>query len=169
MLNTRISRRAGLAVAAVSALALAGTVTPLAVAAGDPAPAKAAAKPAAAGKVVRSGSFLSATDRVAEFYGAYIDAVSGDTGHLSDQLRKAYLTPALRKSLLAWEAEEHADGVLRAQNIPVKWTVTTDGAGAGHVFTVVTLTWGFGPHPEVTRLAVQSDLATQLISDIKPA
>jgi hypothetical protein len=166
MSTTRVRRRTRVALAA-TALVLAGTVTPLAFAATPAHPSTAA--PAAAGTVVRTGSFLSTTDRVADFYGAYIDAVSGDTGQLSVDLRTAYLTPALRQRLAAWEAKEHADGVLRAQNIPVRWTVTSDGAGAGHVFTIVTLTWGDGPNPEVSRLAVQSDSATQLISDIRPA
>ncbi len=161
--------RARLAAVAVPALVLAAAVAVPAVAdtAGPARPAAATVR-AAAGAAVRAGSPNSTVDRVADFYGAYIDAVSGDTGHLSDQLRDAYLTPALRTRLAAWEADQHADGVLRAQDVPVGWSASGDGAGAGHAFSTVTLTWGYGPHPEVTRLAVRSDLATRLISDIEP-
>lgn len=106
--------------------------------------------------------------RIADFYGAYIDAVSGHTGTLPGGLRAAYLTKALRTKLAAWEAREHADGVLRAQDVPVKWSVAADDSATGHVRSTVTLTWGHGPHPEVTRLTVVSDTHTHLITAITP-
>lgn len=118
--------------------------------------------------VVRAGGPQSATDRVADFYGAYIDAV-WDTGtdHLSTDLRAHYLTTGLQKKLATWEAAQHADGVLRAQDVPTAWRVTYAGSGAGHAFTTVRLTWGGVGHETYTTLKVQSDLSTMKISDIK--
>ncbi|MEU3563343.1 hypothetical protein [Kitasatospora sp. NPDC006786] len=123
----------------------------------------------AAGSAVRSGSPDSAVDRVADFYGAYIDAVSDGTDDLGDQLRSHYLTEDFRQRLAAWEEANHADGVLRAQDVPTRWEVLYHDSGAGHLFTTVTLTWGTGPDAGHTRLAVQSDLSTKLISDIEDA
>lgn len=120
-----------------------------------------------AGTAARSGSPDSAVDRVADFYGAYIDAVADGTDDLSDELRGHYLTEDLRQRLAAWEEVNHADGVLRAQDVPTAWEVAYQDAGAGHLFTTVTLTWGTGPDAGTTRLAVQSDLSTKLISDIE--
>ncbi|MFB7470801.1 hypothetical protein [Kitasatospora sp. NPDC056184] len=123
----------------------------------------------AASDPVRGGSPDSAVDRVADFYGGYIDAVSDGTDDLGEQLRAHYLTEDLRRRLAAWEEANHADGVLRAQNVPTAWAVGYHDSGAGHLFTTVTLTWGTGPDARHTRLAVQSDLSTKLISDIKEA
>ncbi|MFG3223881.1 hypothetical protein ACGF07_03720 [Kitasatospora sp. NPDC048194] len=121
------------------------------------------------GAARRSGSPDSAVDRVADFYGAYIDAVSDGTDDLSDELRAHYLTEDLRQRLAAWEEANHADGVLRAQDVPTAWSAAYHDSGAGHLFTTVTLTWGTGPDAGHTRLAVQSDLSTKLISDIEDA
>lgn len=82
--------------------------------------------------------------RIADFYGAYIDAVTDEGGgELRDALRAHYLTPAFQKQLTAWEEREHADGVLRAQNVPLAWKVTDNGT-ADHTEAVVTLTWSAG-------------------------
>ncbi|WP_236047976.1 hypothetical protein [Streptacidiphilus fuscans] len=140
-----------------------------------PCSAQAAAQPGlrtfgthhAAGGPVREGSPDSAVDRVADFYGAYIDAVSDGTDNLSHELRSHYLTHDFQHRLTVWEEANHADGVLRAQDVPTHWEVRYHDSGAGHLFTTVTLTWGTGPHAAHTRLAVQSDLSTKLISDIE--
>ncbi|MFF0089937.1 hypothetical protein ACFYSF_08265 [Streptomyces canus] len=82
--------------------------------------------------------------RIADFYGAYVDAVTDEGGgDLQDALRAHYLTPAFQKELNAWEDKEHADGVLRAQNVPLAWKVTDNGT-ADHTEAVVTLTWSAG-------------------------
>lgn len=79
--------------------------------------------------------------RIADFYGAYIDAVTDeDSGNLGTALRNHYLTPGFQKELNAWEEKEHADGILRAQNVPLAWKVTDNGT-ADHTEAVVTLTW----------------------------
>ena len=80
--------------------------------------------------------------RIADFYGAYIDAVTDeDNDALGTALRSHYLTPAFQKELAAWEDREHADGVLRAQNVPLAWKVTDNGSTANRTEAVVTLTW----------------------------
>lgn len=89
-----------------------------------------------------SGKSSDNLTRVADFYGSYIDAVTDeDSGNLGDALRAHYLTPAFQKELAAWEDREHADGVLRAQNVPLAWKVTDNGSTANRTEAVVTLTW----------------------------
>ncbi|MFI7405239.1 hypothetical protein ACIBW9_32960 [Streptomyces sp. NPDC049541] len=89
-----------------------------------------------------SGKPADNISRIADFYGAYIDAVTDeDSGNLGDALRAHYLTPAFQKELAAWEDREHADGVLRAQNVPLAWKVTDNGSTANRTEAVVTLTW----------------------------
>ncbi|MCI3238467.1 MULTISPECIES: hypothetical protein [Streptomyces] len=80
--------------------------------------------------------------RIADFYGAYIDAVTDeDSGNLGTALRGHYLTADFQQELAAWEDTEHADGVLRAQNVPLAWKVTDHGSTANRTEAVVTLTW----------------------------
>ncbi|RPE39433.1 hypothetical protein EDD90_2436 [Streptomyces sp. Ag109_O5-1] len=90
-----------------------------------------------------SGSPADNITRIADFYGAYIDAESDpDTGsHLATALRAYYIDPTYLKKLTAWENREHADGVLRAQNTPLKWKVTDNGT-ANYTEAVITFTWG---------------------------
>ncbi|WP_328493152.1 hypothetical protein OHS59_10700 [Streptomyces sp. NBC_00414] len=90
-----------------------------------------------------SGQPSNSVTRITDFYGAYIDAQSGpgEGGDLVTELRKYYVHADYLKELEAWEDENHADGVLRAQNVPAKWTVTDNGT-ADHTEAVVTLTWG---------------------------
>lgn len=119
------------------------------------------------------GDPRSTTDRVANFYGAYIDAVwdneDAASGADMKSLRDFYLSAAARKKVAAYEAREHADGILFAQNVPVKWAVTYTGSGAGHSTALVTLTWSDGKNPEISRIKVQSDLQTKKITDLAPA
>ncbi|MFF6996223.1 hypothetical protein ACFY93_14930 [Streptomyces sp. NPDC008313] len=90
-----------------------------------------------------SGKPTDNVTRIADFYGTYIDAVyEEDSGDLRDALRGHYLTPAFQEELAAWEEQEHADGVLRAQNVPLAWKVTDKGTIGDHTEAVVTLTWG---------------------------
>ncbi|MGW2485873.1 hypothetical protein ACWCV9_01470 [Streptomyces sp. NPDC001606] len=118
------------------------------------------------------GDARNVTQHVADFYGAYIDAVwaTDDTsaGPAAKALRAFYLSAAAQHKVAAFERKEHADGVLFAQNVPVKWQVAYTGSGAGHATSRVTLTWSDGPHAEVSRIDVQSDLKTLKITDLKP-
>ncbi|OIK29625.1 hypothetical protein [Streptomyces malaysiense] len=122
---------------------------------------------------VAQGDAHNVTQHVADFYGAYIDAVwaTGDksAGAEAKALCAFYLSPAARQKVAAYESEEHADGILFAQNAPVRWQVAYTGSGAGHATSRVTLTWSDGPHAELTRIDVQSDLRTLKITDLKPA
>ncbi|KPH99606.1 hypothetical protein OK074_0735 [Actinobacteria bacterium OK074] len=116
----------------------------------------------------RSGTSGAAYERVADFYGAYIDAVTDQgTGRLADELRNFYLTKGLRVRLAKWEEVHHADGVLRAQDVPRGWEVTPSDSGMGHTWSRVRLTWGSVAHPTYTYLTVQQDLATKKISGIE--
>ncbi|MGC4999933.1 MULTISPECIES: hypothetical protein [unclassified Streptomyces] len=153
---TVVALAAGLALAAVTP-ALAGTTS--------------AARPAAA--TTAQGDPRNVTQRVGDFYGAYIDAVYDNedpaSGADAKALRDFYLSASARKKVTAWERRNHADGILFAQNVPVKWKVAYTGSGMGHATSRVTLTWSDGAHPQVTRIDVQSDLTTRKITDLKPA
>ncbi|WP_425833457.1 hypothetical protein [Streptomyces fractus] len=119
------------------------------------------------GAPARSGDPGAVYDRVAHFYGAYID-VANDPGDnaLAAQLRQFYLTSDLRSRLTNWEKQHDADGVLRAQNVPSAWKVTAGDSGMGKTYSTVRLTWGTGKHVSYTYLTVQSNLDTKKISDI---
>lgn len=138
--------------------------------------AVAVAVPAAAATPRGTTAAAPAGDEVAtqdsrlvdHFYGAYIDAVSAeDGGSLATALRSFYLTPALRSRLADWEAANHADGVLRAQDVPAAYRVTSGDSGAGHTWSTVRLTWGSPDNPTYTYLSVRSDLATGKVSAIR--
>ncbi|MFE2988942.1 hypothetical protein [Streptomyces sp. NPDC059262] len=119
------------------------------------------------------GDPRSTTNRVADFYGAYIDSIWDNedpaAGANAKALRSFYLSAAAQKKVAAFEAKEHADGILFAQNVPVKWKVDYTGSGAGHATSLVTLTWSDGANPEVTKIKVQSDLQTRKITDLAAA
>ncbi|MEU6553520.1 hypothetical protein ABZ915_25050 [Streptomyces sp. NPDC046915] len=157
-LLTAATVTAGLSLAAVTP-ALAGT------AAGHPTRAAVAA--------TAQGDPRDVTQRVADFYGAYIDSVWDNedpaAGANAKALRSFYLSTAAQRKVTAYEAKQHADGILFAQNVPVKWKVAYTGSGAGHATSRVTLTWGDGSGAQVTRIDVQSDLKTKKITDLKQA
>ncbi|WP_208897002.1 hypothetical protein [Streptomyces incarnatus] len=154
----------------ITAVALTGGLTLAAV---TPALAGARANHSTRAAAVSSaqGDPRNVSQHVADFYGAYIDAVwstdDRSAGDAAKALRAFYLSTAAQKKVAAFEKKEHADGILFAQNVPVKWKVTYTGSGAGHATSRVTLTWGDGPHAEVSRIDVQSDLKTLKITDLK--
>lgn len=134
---------------------------------------------AGANRAARAGAVSTAqgdprdvTRHVADFYAAYIDSAratddpSAATG--AKALRGFYLSSAARAKVAAYEKRQHADGVLFAQSVPVKWKVAHTGSGAGHATSRVTLTWSDGPHARVTGIDVLSDLETLKITDLKP-
>ena len=135
MTSTRTARRTALAAGLALALGLGVTAT---ASAGAP-------------RTV-SGRPTDPITRIADFYGAYIDAQSDPEGggRLAEELRTYYLTPALRKKLKTWEAKNNADGVLRAQNVPAAWKVTDNGT-ANYTEAGITFTWGNG---KTTKLVV---------------
>ncbi|MEU5277975.1 hypothetical protein AB0G87_16335 [Streptomyces asoensis] len=154
--RTYASRRSGRRAAVAAGLLLAvglGVSTQVPAQAAAHAPAKASV---AAPRSV-SGTTGQAVTRVADFYGAYIDAKGDYTdpdATLAAALRKHYLTPEFAERLAAWERTSGVDGVLRAQNVPAQWTATDNGAvGNGHE-VIVTLTFGSGETTQRTRLYV---------------
>ncbi|MGW8378183.1 hypothetical protein [Streptomyces sp. ODS28] len=117
----------------------------------------------------RSGAPQSTLDRVADFYGSYVDGLY-DSGRspLTHALRRHYLTADLRRDLARWEATHHQDGVVRGEGVPVRWSVVYNDSGTGHTWSRVTLTWEDAEHrTRTSRLLVQSDLETKLISGIE--
>lgn len=100
---------------------------------------------AAAKQRTVSGKADDALTGIADFYGAYIDAQNGSDpdSKLMNDLRAHYLDSALSKKLAAWERTNHADGVLRAQSIPARWTVAEKSKGDS-TEALVTLSWGMG-------------------------
>ncbi|MFD6549896.1 hypothetical protein [Streptomyces sp. NPDC058398] len=162
--STRTHRRSGRRAAVAAGIVLAvglGLSTQMSAQAAVHTPAKVAvhtpAKVSAAAPKPVSGTTGQAVTRVADFYGAYIDA-KGDyedpDGTLATALRKHYLTADFAERLAAWEEQNGVDGVLRAQNVPAQWTVTDNGAvGMGHE-VIVTLTYGSGDTTQKTKLFV---------------
>ncbi|MET8131311.1 hypothetical protein [Streptomyces sp. NPDC005251] len=148
-------RRTALIAGLVAAAAL-----PLGLTASAQATTGGTAAGAAAQRTV-SGTASDDVTRVADFYGAYIDAKSDPDhgGRLATELRKYYVQAGGLRELTAWENRNHADGVLRAQNVPGKWTVKDAGA-AGHTKVNVTLTWGGG---QTTKLVVGLDRNHKII------
>ncbi|MFF4401007.1 hypothetical protein [Streptomyces sp. NPDC001480] len=159
------TRRTLLTAATVTAALSLAAVTPALAGTGDGHHTRAAA--------TVQGDPRDVTQRVADFYGAYIDSVwdNEDPAAAANAkaLRSFYLSAAAQRKVTAYEAEEHADGILFAQNVPVKWKVAYTGSGAGHATSRVTLTWGDGSDAQVTRIDVQSDLRTKKITDLKQA
>ena len=111
-----------------------------------------------------SGNPADNITRIADFYGAYIDAETDPdgSGDLPTALRAYYIDPTYLKKLAAWENREHADGVLRAQNTPLKWKVTDNGT-ANYTEAVVTFTWS---RNSTTKLVVDMTRRTHKIIHI---
>lgn len=151
--HRRPGRRAAVAAGLLLAVGLGVSAAQVSAQASDQATVKAsAAAPQSA-----NGTSGHVVTRVADFYGAYIDA-KGDYADpdvtLATALRKHYLTPDFAERLAAWEEENAVDGVLRAQNVPARWTVADNGAvGNGHE-VLVTLVFGSGETVQRTRLFV---------------
>lgn len=122
-----------------------------------PASAKVSTKVSAAAQKPISGTTGQVVTRVADFYGAYVDAKGDYTdpdSALAAALRKHYLTPDFAKRLAAWEKKNGVDGVLRAQNVPVRWTVADNGSMGHSHEVVVTLTFGSGTTTQKIKLFV---------------
>ncbi|WP_460068071.1 hypothetical protein [Streptomyces sp. YKOK-I1] len=166
--NTHARRRPGRRAAVAAGLVLAlGLGASTQMAAQAAVPGTASAKASAAVRSV-SGFNGDPVTQVADFYGAYVDAKDDATGPdtaLVKALRAHYLTPAFAKRLAAWEKKNKADGVLRARNVPVQWTVSEGGNG---LEVVVTLTFGGGESPTVrTHLVVELEPVFGDVTDIR--
>ncbi|MEV5953824.1 hypothetical protein AB0M11_08635 [Streptomyces sp. NPDC051987] len=149
--HRRPGRRAAVAAGLVLAVGL-GVSTQVPAQASVPAPATSST---AALRSV-SGTTGQVVTRVADFYGAYIDAIVDydPDARLETALRKHYLTPDFAKRLAAWEKKHGEDGVLHAQNAPRKWTVTDNGAVGNAHEVLVTLAFGNGETTQKIKLFV---------------
>ncbi|HSA54040.1 MAG TPA: hypothetical protein VLH10_28500 [Yinghuangia sp.] len=116
---------------------------------GAAAPALAAgASPPGAG-VVRAER-VDVVHRVTAFWDQYKSAVLGTNPYMNpEEVRGEFLTAELNAELDAWAAENGADPVFRAQNVPLDRTVRYEGSGAGHASVVVTQYWGDGSSNDV--------------------
>ncbi|MET8247638.1 hypothetical protein ABZV31_26425 [Streptomyces sp. NPDC005202] len=165
------SRRNLLTASAIAAALSLAAVTPALAGTGTAHTTRGAARAASA--ATAQGDPRDVTQRVADFYGSYIDSVWDNEDPAAaanaEALRAFYLSAAAQKKVAAFEAKEHADGILFAQNVPVKWKVVYTGSGAGHATSQVTLTWSDGKDAEVSKIDVQSDLKTHKITDLKQA
>ncbi|MFD8614978.1 hypothetical protein [Streptomyces sp. NPDC059631] len=174
------TRRILIAAAALTAAGSLTAMTPVAAGPGT-SPARTAAAPGTAARTLSAsvasvaaaqGDPRSVTQRVADFYGAYIDTAWDGSdpaaGADAKALKAFYLTAGARRAVAAYEAREHADGVLFAQNVPVKWKVAYAGSGGGHATSRVYLTWSDGRNAQVTKIDVRSDLRTRKITDLRP-
>ncbi|MFE9929299.1 hypothetical protein [Streptomyces sp. NPDC005533] len=155
-------RTVSLTLAAAAVLTLALATTTAASTSGDGSTPQRATAAAALPSV--SGSPEAAFTRIADFYGSYVDAVYDGDGQTAERLRALYLSEPLRTELRQWEETNHADGVLRAQNVPLQWKVASTGSGTGRTNATVTLTWGGGA---TTKVYVQADLATRKIVSVR--
>ncbi|MFE4700373.1 hypothetical protein ACFRIC_25240, partial [Streptomyces sp. NPDC056738] len=168
-MNTHARRRPGRRAVFAAGLVLAvglGVSTQALAQASVPAPVKASAKASATLWSVH-GYNGDVVTQVADFYGAYVDAKDDPAGPdtaLAKALRAHYLTPAFAKRLAAWEKKNQADGVLRAQNVPVQWTI---GEGRDSREVAVTLTYGGGESPTTTTRLVVKQEPTGRITDIR--
>ncbi|MDI3422998.1 hypothetical protein [Streptomyces luteolus] len=165
----RTSGRTGRLLLVAATLTALAAVPAAAAVQTEPVPVQTEERSAAAPS--HSGGPRNVAERVAHFYAAYVD-VAYSADDLADdtaatELRKFYLTSELRSRLAKWEQQNEADGVLMAQNVPSAWKVTPGDSGMGHTWSTVRLTWGSGQDRTYTYIAVQSDLATRKISDIK--
>ncbi|WP_030175403.1 hypothetical protein [Streptomyces sp. NRRL S-813] len=169
-MSTRVRSRRGLVTASALAGALClGAVTPALAGAGTTHTTDGARRTASV--PTAQGDPRAVTQRVADFYGAYIDTVwDGEdpaAGASLKALKGFYLSADARRKVAAYEAREHADGILFAQNVPVKWKVAYTGSGAGQATSRVTLVWSDRRDAQVTRIDVRSDLKTRKITDLR--
>ncbi|MFE7764699.1 hypothetical protein [Streptomyces sp. NPDC057438] len=114
-----------------------------------------------------SGRTGNPVTRLADFYGAYVDA-KGDTEgpdtRSAKALRAHCLTPAFAERLAAWERKNHVDGVLRAENVPVQWKV--NGRYSREI--LVTHSFGGGESPTVkTNLVAKLDPVHRDVTDMR--
>ncbi|MFI5801619.1 hypothetical protein [Streptomyces sp. NPDC051561] len=154
--HTSTSRRRLLSYAALAA-ALA-TAAPLAAA-----PTIAAA-PSLTATAVRAESRTPAR-QVNQFFTEYRQAVLGHGTRTPEAVRKAYLTKELDARLTAWAVQNHADPVLRAQNVPKDWKVRNHTSTPTTATVIVTEVWGGSPDTHVWYTVRRSDLRITQLTD----
>ncbi|GHH44251.1 hypothetical protein [Streptomyces candidus] len=126
------------------------------------APALATSAPSAPGA---QGTAATPATEVNRFLTAYRHAVLGVGTRTPGAIRKAYLTKELDARLSEWAVRNHADPVLRAQNVPKDWKVRNHSTTAGTSKVVVTQIWGGAPDTRVWYTVRRSDLKIVNLTD----
>ncbi|MFJ4879542.1 hypothetical protein ACIP93_30680 [Streptomyces sp. NPDC088745] len=168
-MNTQRSYLAHAALIAALALAAPLAATP---ASATPAttPTASAATPAAvtpagpASPAVR-GEARTPAAQVDHFFTAYRKAVLGSGPHTPEQVRRAHLTAELDAHLTEWAEQNHADPVMRAQNVPRGWKARLHAQTATTATVVLTQIWGAVPDTEVWYTVRRSDLKITNLTD----
>ncbi|MFJ6698233.1 hypothetical protein ACIQM4_19475 [Streptomyces sp. NPDC091272] len=111
------------------------------------------------------GEARTPTAEVDHFFGSYREAVLGTGSRSPEQVREAHLTAELDARLTRWAEENHADPVLRAQNVPEGWRVRHHATTATTVTVILTEIWGTGPDTEVWYTVRRSDLRITDLTD----
>ncbi len=171
-MNTQRSYLAHAALIAALALAapLAATPASAAPTTTPTTPTASAATPAAvapAGPVTSAvrGETRTPAAEVDHFFTAYRKAVLGSGPHTPEQVRRAHLTAELDAHLTEWAEQNHADPVMRAQNVPKSWKVRLHAQTATTATVVLTQVWGAGRDTEVWYTVRRSDLRITNLTD----
>ncbi|WP_433544054.1 hypothetical protein ACQPZG_02315 (plasmid) [Streptomyces sp. CA-294286] len=111
------------------------------------------------------GEAVTPATEVNRFFKAYRHAVLGVGTRTPEAVRTAHLTKELDARLTEWAAQNHADPVLRAQNVPKDWKVRAHSTTAGTSTVVVTQIWAGAPDTQVRYTVRRSDLKIINLTD----
>ncbi|MGV9267577.1 hypothetical protein ACWDRR_23295 [Kitasatospora sp. NPDC003701] len=122
---------------------------------------------AASAAALRAPQASRAEVQVNAFFSQYRSAVLGQNPNQNPrEVRQEFLTPELDTALDTWAADNQADPVFRAQNVPANWSVAYGGSGAGHSTVILTEYWRDG---STTTVWYQVRLSDLRINDLKNA
>ncbi|MGW7411037.1 hypothetical protein [Streptomyces sp. NPDC054863] len=141
---------------------------PLAAAPAGAAPAPAATATASATTTASTavpGETRAPAIEVNHFFKSYRKAVLGTGSRTPEEVRKAHLTAELDARLTKWAEQNHADPVMRAQNVPKDWKVRNHATTATTATVIVTEIWGGSPDTEVWYTVRRSDLKITNLTD----
>ncbi|MEU8892372.1 hypothetical protein [Streptomyces sp. NPDC048442] len=146
--------------ALVAALA---PVAPLAAAPASATPASTVA--ATPSSTAVRGETRAPAIEVNHFFKSYRKSVLGTGSRTPEEVRRAHLTAELDARLTEWAAQNHADPVMRAQNVPKDWKVRNHSMTATTATVIVTEIWGGSPDTEVWYTVRRSDLKITDLTD----
>ncbi|MFI5527704.1 hypothetical protein ACIA8O_04015 [Kitasatospora sp. NPDC051853] len=115
------------------------------------------------GSEVRAGT--PAAQRVLTFFEEYRAAVLGESGEDPGAVRERYLSPHLNVRLDAWAAQNEADPVFRAQNVPGEWRVHEEKQEYGYASVRLTEVWGEQSDQDVWYTVRLTDLRIFELND----
>ncbi|MFI0975523.1 hypothetical protein ACH4SP_00685 [Streptomyces sp. NPDC021093] len=128
-------------------------------------PASAAPSPGVAASADGRCETRTPALEVNHFFKTYRKAVQGTGPRTPEEVRKAHLTAELDAQLTEWAEQNHADPVLRAQNVPKDWKVRNHSTTATTATVIVTQIWGGSPDTEVWYTVRRSDLKIINLTD----